>query len=75
MLSADTLAAFAALDTARQVAVLVNHQVLDTPAGDAVMGHLAGNHPARFTALLDALHREGHAGVTAQPRLNLRGAA
>lgn len=61
MLTPDTLATFASLDTSRQASILADHQLLDTDAGDAVMGHLAGVHPERYDALVVALARGGDA--------------
>lgn len=57
MLRPTDLDAFALLDTTRQHEILVKHQVLDTPAGDRVLGHLAGAHPERYTALIASLAR------------------
>lgn len=57
MLTPKILDTFATLDTARQVSILRGSQLLDTPPGDAVMGHLAGSHNARYLALVDALGR------------------
>ncbi len=61
MLQSDTLAVFARLDTSRQVSILTQSQTLDTPEGDAVLGHLAGNHPDEYRALVIALARGGNA--------------
>lgn len=55
MLTANVLETFGTLDTSRQVAILRDHQLIDTPPGDAVMGHLAGNSPERYRALVTAL--------------------
>lgn len=57
MLTSDILRTFAGLDTTRQAAILVDHQILDTPTGDAVMAHIAGNAPAQYSALIVALAR------------------
>ena len=61
MLQSDTLAVFASLNTSRQVNILTQSQTLDTPEGDAVLGHLAGNHPDEYRALVIALARGGNA--------------
>lgn len=56
-LSPDHLAAFARLDTSKQVAALKRCGI-ETEAADMVLGHLAGNHPARYEALNIALARD-----------------
>lgn len=56
-LNKDHLSAFARLDTRKQVAALKRCGI-DTEAADAVLGHLAGNHPERYGALRTALDRD-----------------
>lgn len=56
-LKAEHLAAFARLDTRKQVAALKRCGI-DTAAADDVLGHLAGMHPDRYSALKTALERD-----------------
>jgi hypothetical protein len=58
MLTPDVMKVFASLDTGKQVAAL-RRTGLETKATDDVMGYLAGNHPERYSALVDALDRGG----------------
>lgn len=51
------LAAFARMDTRKQVAALKRCGI-ETGAADAVLGFLAGNHPDRYRALTVALERD-----------------
>jgi hypothetical protein len=57
MLTPQVLDTFVTMDTGDVVRVLRDHQLLDTDAGDAVLGYMAGNHPTRYLALLSALDR------------------
>lgn len=57
MLTPKVVDAFALEDTQRQVSILHGTQLLDTPAGDEILGHLAGSHPERYRALIVALAR------------------
>lgn len=59
MLTHAILDTFSTLDTARQSDILTDWQLLDTPEGDAVMGHLAGTDPNKYSALIVALARGG----------------
>lgn len=53
----DAITRFAAMDTAEQVKVLRRASALDTPAGDILMGSLAGMYPDRYAALMTAIER------------------
>ena len=58
MLTPKVADVFAREDTERQVSILKGSQLLDTEVGDALMGHLAGSHPERYSALIVALARD-----------------
>lgn len=58
MLTPETLAAFAKKDTRFIADTLVNYQLIDTDAGDAVLAALA-NYPERKRAVMRALKRRG----------------
>lgn len=51
------LHAFARMDTRKQVLTL-KRVGIDTEASYIVLGHLAGNHPDRFSVLMSALRWE-----------------
>ena len=57
-MSPEALHSFAAMDTGKQVTILYQSSALETEAGDTLLGHLAGNYPERYSALMDALGRE-----------------
>lgn len=57
-LNSDVLNVVAGLDTERVVKLLTSRQLLDTDAGNAVLGHLAGVHPERYQAVMTALGRD-----------------
>jgi len=48
------LHAFAQMDTRKQVLTL-KRVGIETEAADLALGHLAGNHPQRFSVLMSAL--------------------
>lgn len=58
MLTPETLDAFAQKDTRFIADTLVNYQLMDTDAGDAVLAALA-NHPERKRAVMRSLKRRG----------------
>lgn len=53
-LTESVLTTFARLSTRRQVDA-IKRAGIETEAADVVLGHLAGNHPDRYRALLVAL--------------------
>lgn len=57
MLTTAILENLAQRDTAEVVDILRSRQLVDTDAGDAVLGYLAGNHPDRYRAVIVALAR------------------
>lgn len=56
-LNQEHLAAFARMDTRKQLSALRRCGV-ETGAADVVLGYLAGNHPDRYSALKVALERD-----------------
>ena len=65
MLTTAILRTFARMDTTKQVATL-KRVGIETECADALLGHLAGKYPDRYSALTTALARldnlsSGHA--------------
>lgn len=56
-LNRNVLDVVAGMDTGRIVGLLTSRQLLDTEAGDAILGHMAGNHPGEYEAVMAALGR------------------
>ena len=56
-LNPSHMAAFARMDTRKQVSAL-RRCGIDTKAADDVLGYLAGMHPDRYSALRNALDRD-----------------
>ncbi len=57
MLKHDVIDLLAFRDTSELVDILRSNQLIDTDAGDALMGHFAGHYPDQYAALVVALAR------------------